>query len=464
MQQEQIKVDVEKIMQEIRKQARMEEDIADLPKFDQIPFDDSFQYATSNQLSDSIPNEDELVDSLHYINSSHDVSYYWMFSGNKVKVFFKRAVRKVMKCIIPPILEKQNALNARFVRCINNLNKREKILVQELEETKEFLQNVQIELEKQQRKSRENEERYLKEISTVKEKQADIEAAVQETTREIKELKERFSLLEHQSDDFSANVAKVIHATQDAKPLNIVNRIMEDKSNATSDAENEVYTKLDYFKFQNNFRGSRNLISQRQKIYLPYFENSKKPVLDIGCGRGEFLRLLKENNIEAYGIELYSEYAVEGVLNGLDVREGDGIKYLQDTTETFGGIFAGQVIEHISFTQLQTLCFSAYEKLEKGGCLILETPNPRCLSIFSGPFYVDPTHTKPIPPDLLKYIVEEVGFKDIEVHYTKESVAGAPLPMIDCEEIKNKDEVKEAINRVSNLLYGSQDYAVIARK
>ena len=198
-------------------------------------------------------------------------------------------------------------------------------------------------------------------------------------------------------------------------------------------------------------------------MYLPYFRKSDKPVLDVGCGRGEFLRLMKNHGIQAFGVDLYPEYVVEGELNGLDIRQGDAIQFLKDSTQSFAGIFASQVIEHISFEQLQILCQSAYEKLEDGAYLILETPNPTCLSMFTSSFYIDPTHNKPIHPLTLEYILHEVGFQEVHIVYTQASRQQA-LPLIKGDGIQNLDEVNAAITRVSDMLYGSLDYAVIAKK
>ena len=227
--------------------------------------------------------------------------------------------------------------------------------------------------------------------------------------------------------------------------------------------EEDPYRELDYPNFQDRFRGARDLIKARQEIYIPYFENRKGYVLDIGCGRGEFLQLLKEKGITAKGVDIYPEYVADGKVNGLDVQQGNGIEYLERAEQEFGGIFLGQVIEHISFEELMHICKLAYQKLEQGACLIMETPNPASLSTFTSSFYVDPTHNKPIHPLTLEYILCEVGFTDVQTLYTACS-RPEQLPLIEGEGIKNLEEINKAIGRVSNMLYGSQDYAVIAKK
>lgn len=267
--------------------------------------------------------------------------------------------------------------------------------------------------------------------------------------------------LNRQGDMFSASVAKTILEYRKDSGLPVETSPTRDSVDRQE--EDNLYTVLDYFKFQNHFRGTRALITERQKIYLPYFIHSTEVVLDIGCGRGEFLRLMKDNRIPALGIDVYPEYVVEGALNGLNIQQGDGIAFLKNTDQYFGGIFVCQVIEHISFIQLQELCAAAYDRLVRGAYLILETPNPGCLSIFANAFYVDPTHNKPVHPLTLQYLLEEVGFENVKIEYTPCSKL-QPLPQIQSEEIKNLDQVNEGIVRVSDILFGSQDYAVIARK
>lgn len=272
-------------------------------------------------------------------------------------------------------------------------------------------------------------------------------------------------LLQKIDDTISASVAKIImeYRRQDGVPANQTAEVRQSVPLASPGGES-TYTRLDYFKFQNHFRGTRSLITERQKVYLPYFQNSRAPVLDIGCGRGEFLQLMKDNQIPAFGVDLYPEHSLEGELNGLDIRQGDGIAFLKSSNQQYGGIFSAQVIEHISFEALQEFCAIAYEKLLPGSYFVIETPNPTCLSTFAASFYIDPTHNKPVHPGLLEYLLKEVGFTEVQIVFTEASRAGSALPQIDSDVIKNLDELNAAIAKVSALLYGSMDYAAVAKK
>lgn len=241
---------------------------------------------------------------------------------------------------------------------------------------------------------------------------------------------------------------------------------LKDSNNNLSGApiESSSYGAIDYARFEANFRGSEEDIKNRQSIYLPYF-SGKEQVLDLGCGRGEFLQLLQENGIRAKGIDAYDGFVEACELKGLDVVEGDAIQYIENVDEaSLDGIFSAQLIEHISTGELVTLCDEAYKKLKKGGCIILETPNPTCLSIYTNSFYIDPTHVKPVHPKFLEYLLREAGFEKIEVLYTESSKVDYRLPTILSDSVDNLDEFNEGIKVLSDVIFGSQDYAIIATK
>ena len=221
------------------------------------------------------------------------------------------------------------------------------------------------------------------------------------------------------------------------------------------------YEEIDYFDFENHFRGSIDSIKKAQEAYIPYFKD-KKNVIDIGCGRGEFLSLMQDNGINAVGVDIYEPYADYCRMKGLNAECGDGSEYLSKL-ESVDGIFVGQVVEHLKPHQIIRLCNTAYEKLSDGGCIIIETPNPTSLSIYTNAFYIDPSHIKPVHPLTMKYYLEKAGFRNIEIIFTESSKPQVSIPPLKSD-AENIDEFNEAVKKVSDMIFGSQDYAVVAVK
>jgi 2-polyprenyl-3-methyl-5-hydroxy-6-metoxy-1,4-benzoquinol methylase len=167
---------------------------------------------------------------------------------------------------------------------------------------------------------------------------------------------------------------------------------------------------LDYFLFEHRFRGTRAEIRERQKIYLPEFQ-SKKHILDMGCGRGEFLSLMKEMGARAIGVDCDEDMVDLCKELGLNAIQSDIFEYLQTLpNESLDGIFSAQFIEHITPKQLFHLLELCGNKLRPGGVIALETVNTNCPMALSN-FYLDPTHVRPVPPDLLRHLLENDTFE-----------------------------------------------------
>lgn len=262
-------------------------------------------------------------------------------------------------------------------------------------------------------------------------------------------------------NSINVQILNEMYATNMKQERAIHKIIKEVYSMNQSNGGDDLYKVLDYERFENNFRGSEEDIKNRQKEYLPFLKNAKN-VLDIGCGRGEFLELMKENGIEASGVEMYSGFAEKCIQKGFDVVEDDGINYLETLdNDSLDAITAFQVAEHLPTSRLVELCRVAYAKLTVGGVLILETPNPTCLSIYTNSFYIDTTHTKPVHPQALSYYAAEAGFENRQIYYTNSSKAGEAIPHIAAD---GTEKFNEAMDNLSEKIYGSQDYALIAVK
>lgn len=207
-----------------------------------------------------------------------------------------------------------------------------------------------------------------------------------------------------------------------------------------------------YAMFEERFRGSSAEIAEKQKVYLQFLSNLPGPVLDAGCGRGEFLRLLKEEGIPARGVES-SRLAVQACrAAGLDVGEGDAIEALAAAPPaSLGGVVAFQVVEHWPAATTFRFLAEARRALAPGGTLIVETINTDSLAAMNA-FYLDPTHVRPVPPEALRFLFDAAGFRELRVEYL------SPLPRSERLEENSANDV-----RLNAMLFGPQDYAVIGR-
>lgn len=210
-----------------------------------------------------------------------------------------------------------------------------------------------------------------------------------------------------------------------------------------------------YKAFEDKYRGSRDLIKSRLKVYLPFVVPLLKiypeaRAVDLGCGRGEWLELMLENGFQATGVDIDEEMLVESKKIGLNVACKNAIEYLNSLPENSQVVVSAMhFVEHISFANLQELVRSAFLVLKPGGLLIMETPNPENIVVGSSSFYLDPTHNRPIHPNLLSFLPEYYGFKNTKVIRLQES-----------KHIKSKMRLS-----ILDVLNGvSPDYAVIAQK
>jgi 2-polyprenyl-3-methyl-5-hydroxy-6-metoxy-1,4-benzoquinol methylase len=208
---------------------------------------------------------------------------------------------------------------------------------------------------------------------------------------------------------------------------------------------------FDFGRFASRFRGSEEHVKSGQTFYLPYF-TSRQDVLDIGCGRGEFLELMREAGIPARGIDLAPDSVDLCLRKGLQAEIADLFVYLDGLDDaSLDGIFSSQVVEHLPTARLPEMIRLAARKLRRGGVIAIETPNPECLAIFATYFYLDPTHVRPIPHALLAFYMEESGIGQIEKH--ERSPANESMPGL----VSLPEDFR-------NTFFGGLDYAIIGHK
>jgi O-antigen chain-terminating methyltransferase len=225
-----------------------------------------------------------------------------------------------------------------------------------------------------------------------------------------------------------------------------------------------------YVRFEDRHRGPREEIRERQRVYLDLFAGAA-PVLDVGCGRGEFLELCREAGIEARGVDMDAGMVAGCREAGLAVEQADALAALEKAPDkSLGGVFCAQVIEHLVPETLIALVRLAYAKLRPGGILLCETPNPASLTVFSGAFYVDLTHVKPIHPEAARFVLEAAGFHGVEIRFVNPVPADGKLqPLEPLWYMRRYEEaflgqINANLERLNQLLWGAQDYAVIGRR
>lgn len=213
-----------------------------------------------------------------------------------------------------------------------------------------------------------------------------------------------------------------------------------------------------YTAFEDQFRGSREEIFERLKVYLPLLEKAEvgtpeSPILDVGCGRGEWLELLRESGYTAKGLDLNRVMIDYCHSKGLDVLEGEVISYLRTLPDLSLGVVTGfHIIEHLSFPQLKNLLNEVTRVLKPGGLALFETPNPKNLVVGACNFYADPTHRNPLFPDTVQFLLESQGLSNVQILYLH-PVEGSPFEQQDA-----------GSQLLHNWFFCSRDYAVVGYK
>jgi 2-polyprenyl-3-methyl-5-hydroxy-6-metoxy-1,4-benzoquinol methylase len=277
-------------------------------------------------------------------------------------------------------------------------------------------------------------------------------AAIKNSNNTLKralELEQRFEQLNNNFTerqlDFKLNIARALARKQNIDSTHIAMSSQQPLDNDLNDL---------YIAFENQFRGTADEIKQQQVKYLPFLsaiaQNISEPlkVLDIGCGRGEWLRLLSEHNYESEGVDLSHTMVDLCLLEGFKATQGDAIAYLENKDDnSVHVITAFHVVEHLPFEHMVRLFDQCLRVLKPGGKIIFETPNPENLTVSGYSFYLDPTHKNPIPPITLEFIARQRGYSQIDIY-----------------RYNPREEVGDVTPLVENWFNSPVDFAVIAEK
>jgi 2-polyprenyl-3-methyl-5-hydroxy-6-metoxy-1,4-benzoquinol methylase len=256
---------------------------------------------------------------------------------------------------------------------------------------------------------------------------ADSNAAVRERSeRLVRELEERLARLERRGTGSAGGGGAAPPVTVAAQPA--------------------AAALPDYFAFESRMRGSVDAIRDRQRRYVDDFRDAA-PVLDIGCGRGELLELLREAGVEARGIDADADMVAYARGEGLDVEQADLVQHLESLEDgSLGGIFMGQVVEHLPAPMLVRTLELCAQKLRAGGLLVAETINPLSPLALRN-YFADLTHAQPLVPETLELLAKQCGFREVETRYLNPPERTAEVPAA-----------------VAEILFAPLDYAVVARR
>jgi predicted TPR repeat methyltransferase len=221
---------------------------------------------------------------------------------------------------------------------------------------------------------------------------------------------------------------------------------------------------FDYAGFERQFRGSSEEIQRTQvERYSDLLASAPGRVVDVGCGRGEFLRHLMDSGVQVVGIEPDAGMAAVAQAHGVPVQRTTAGEYLRTVPDrSLGAVVSFQVVEHLAFGDVLELVDLAARKLVPGGLFVAETPNPASWIVMHSSFILDPTHRWPLHPALLAFSCTSAGLEQVEVRYYAEATS-LQLPAVSSSlDPGLADQVNRAFAQLNHHLYGPQDYSVVA--
>ncbi len=285
----------------------------------------------------------------------------------------------------------------------------------------------------------------------------------QQSQEQYTQIKQQVQLYLEDVNNSKAYLREVEHNLKNLM-LNIEKSI-ENKSVISEDIFKEVLEEKEHFldelyiAFEDKFRGSRADIKQRQEYYLPLVKEVMKDdaeyLIDVGCGRGEWIELLKENFINAKGVDLNRSMVNKAIEYNVDAITMDAISYLKSLKDESISVVTGfHIVEHLPFEVLIALFDESLRVLKKGGMIIFETPNPENLLVGSCTFYTDPTHINPIPPITLEFLATNRGFSNIKTHRLH--------PIKEPQYIEGLD--RDDVNALIFASTKEQDYSIVGYK
>jgi len=265
--------------------------------------------------------------------------------------------------------------------------------------------------------------------------------------------------------DVELRFGRVERAVRELRGLDERSRPLTESTAPSS----EVDRRLDYLSFEDRFRGDADSVAAKQRHYVSLFREASGRVLDVGCGRGEFLALLAADGVDGYGVDRHPDMVLECREKGLDVLEEDAMAHLEGLAPgSLGGIFAAQVLEHFEAPDVVRFFDLAAEVLIEGGTVVVETVNPQSLFVFANSLYLDLGHTRPLHPHTLQFLAERAGLRDVRLEYLSppdDDTRPLPMPELGDPDLNTLTErLDENFRRIDSIVFGPQDYALIGRR
>jgi 2-polyprenyl-3-methyl-5-hydroxy-6-metoxy-1,4-benzoquinol methylase len=379
------------------------------------------------------------------------LNHQWRLSAPPARPTPVDWLTRPLRLALALFLRPQQAFNSTVVQHLNHVHETTDALRHMLEEVFartevlfDHLDAVLDEVQRHQEALAARERRMLDAVAAMRDEHAQLRTAVGVLRHETQHLAKAVRGVPAHPREMAATVAPVAAA-----------------SSGSSDALSHKYVG-----FEDEFRGSADAIRAGLAAYVPLFAGAAD-VLDVGCGRGEFLSLLRDHGIAARGIDLNETMVAVCRERGFEATVADALDYLRaQPDESLGGLFAAQVVEHLRPEYLTQLLDAACEKLRPGSVIVLETINPACWFAFFSSYIRDITHERPLHPDTLKYLLVASGFQQVEIRYSApypeheklQAVAAAGIP-IDTAHALNANAEK-----LNSLLFTYLDYAAIGRR
>jgi len=481
-------INVEEIMAHIQKNMRRRQEAGESSPDPDSCNDPTFAKVSPDTMDESFRRELNCINSTWDIhNNNYFISSHRPYLGNLL-VKGRQVVHGEVRRYTDPMISRQTEFNASMVHILNQTSQKfAELDLQISQQDEKFVQKyIQQEMALTQKISQQEQELTQKISQQEQELTQKISQQEQELTQKISQQEQELTQkISQQEQEFNLNIQNHVNSnfretfSQIDKDLRLKmglihileDRIQKEPAQNRTDSESESFFSADtnYFLFEERFRGSREEIKQRQLSFLPYFRNCSH-VLDIGCGRGEFLEILRNNNIEGFGVDLDADMVAYCKSRQLEVEQGDAIAYLENLGDkSLDGIFIDQVVEHLEPAYLVRLLALCHQKLKFGYYIVVETVNPLSFVSFVN-FYIDLTHKRPVHPETLQFLMSVAGFRNSEKKFSSPVSDESRLKKIseisgmDAAFQMNVDIYNQNIELLNTILFGPQDYAVIGKK